>query len=295
MWKMKGVPMKAKKDILSIIIMVLLVVISVAGVLSLDFTKSYEVTNQFGDMIKMYGAGIYAYDSYLKAPIFIGTDICILVVLVPMLLKAYLQNNKEASDISRLRLLSVYAVAFYYAASISFGVSYNQFLLLYIALFTATLFGIFVLLRRITIIQLQFQATKGIYRFLMLSGIALIIAWLPDIIPTLINKTSLPLIEIYTTEITYILDMGIIAPLCLVSIYLLKRKDSLGTVLLAILFKACMIVGIMMIPQTICQVLSGFVLPLPVLLTKSGSFVLLGGFAIYFNHKLFGNLAKNKQ
>lgn len=270
--------------------MVLLVILSVAGILSLDFTKSYEVTNQFGDTVKMYGAGIYARDTYLKAPIFIGTDFCILFILVPLLLKAYLQNNKEASDISRLRLLSVYAVAFYYAASISFGVSYNQFLLLYIALFTATLFGMFALLRSIAMSKLQYQATMGVYRFLMLSGIALIVAWLPDIIPTLVNRTSLPLIEIYTTEITYVLDMGIIAPLCLVSMYLLKKKDSLGTVLLAILFKVCIIVGVMMIPQTICQVLSGFEIPLPVLLTKSGSFVLLGGFAMYFNYKLYEDL-----
>ena len=282
--------MRVKKDILSIIIMILLIIISVAGILSLDFTRGYEVTNQYGDIIKMYGAGIYAHDSYLRAPIFIGTDICILFLLVPLLLKAYLQNNKDASDISRLRLLSVYAVAFYYSASISFGVSYNQFILLYIALFAATLFGMFAILRKITVNQLQYQATKGVYVFLMLSGIALIVAWLPDIIPTLVNRTSLPLIEIYTTEITYVLDMGIIAPLCLVTMYLLKRKDSLGTVLLAVLFKACIIVGIMMIPQTICQMLSGFELPLPVLITKSGSFVLLGGFAMYFNYKLYKNI-----
>lgn len=282
--------MKGKRDILSIVIMALLIIISMAGIMSLDFTKSYEVTNQFGNQVMMYGAGIYAHDSYIKAPIFIGTDICILLILVPLLLRAYLQNKKEASDKSRLKLLSVYAVAFYYAASISFGVSYNQLLLLYIALFTTTLFGMFALLRDITMSKLQYQATKGVYRFLMLSGIALIVAWLPDIIPTLINQTTLPLIEIYTTEITYVLDMGIIAPLCLVSIYLLKRKDSLGTVLLAILLKACMIVGIMMIPQTICQVLSGFEMPLPAFLTKSGSFVLLGGFAMYFNHKLNKNI-----
>jgi hypothetical protein len=242
----------------------------------------------------MYGAGIYARDTYMKAPILIGTDFCILFILVPLLLRAYLQNNKEASDVSRLRLMSVYSVAFYYAASISFGVSYNQFILLYIALFAATLFGMFGLIRQISITGLQYEATKGVYRFLLLSGIALIIAWLPDIILTLINKTSLPLIEIYTTEITYILDMGIIAPLCLVSMYLLKKKDSLGTVLLAIIFKACMIVGIMMIPQTICQVLSGFEMPLPVLLTKSASFVLLGAFAMYFNHKLYRYLAVNR-
>ena len=287
--------MRGKKDILSILVMILLVIISLAGILSLDFTKSYEVTNQFGNTVKMYGAGIYAHDSYFKAPIFIGTDFCILFILVPLLLKAYLRNNKEASDVSRMRLLSIYGVAFYYAASISFGISYNQLLLLYIALFTTTLFGMFVLLRSMSINKLIFQASKGVYRFLMLSGIALIVAWLPDILPTLVKQTSLPLIEIYTTEITYVLDMGIIAPICLVSIFLLKRRDPLGTVLLAIMLKTCMLVGVMMISQTICQVLSGFEMPLPVLLTKSGTFVLLGGFAMYFNHKLYMDLREREK
>ena len=35
-------------------------------------------------------------------------------------------------------------------------------------------------------------------------------AWLPDIIPTLIKDSPLALIEVYTTEPTYVLDMGII-------------------------------------------------------------------------------------
>lgn len=138
--------------------------------------------------------------------------------------------------------------------------------------------------------ELNYEVTKGIGVFLILAGIALISAWMPDIIPTIISGTSLPLIEVYTTEITYVLDMGIIGPLCLVCLYLLKKKDKLGIVILASLLKACIIVGIMMIPQTICQILSGYEVILPVLIIKSGSFVLLGGFALYFNRKLYVGL-----
>lgn len=285
---------KTKRDIISIIVVGLLIIISMAGILSMDFSKSYEITNQYGSVVKIYGAGIYAHDSFMKAPIGIGTDFTILFVLVPMFLWTYLQNRKKASNITRLKLMTVYAVAFYYAASISFGVAYNQFHLLYIALFSCTLFGMFSILRSITITELKFKATRGINIFLVMSGVALIIAWMPDIIPTIITGSSLPLIEVYTTEITYVLDMGIIGPLCFISLYLLKKNDKLGIVILAALFKTCIIVGIMMIPQTICQILSGYDVALPILITKSGSFILLGGFALYFNNRLYKELKHNK-
>jgi hypothetical protein len=55
--------------------------------------------------------------------------------------------------------------------------------------------------------------TNGIKIFLFFCGLSLFVAWLPDIIASLINKKSLGLIEIYTTQITYVLDMAIISPL----------------------------------------------------------------------------------
>lgn len=282
--------MKKKTHFLLVITILLLIVIAAAGVLSLDFSKSYKITNQYGDVVEIYGNGIYAHDSFFKAPISIGTDMCILFVLVPLFISVYLQNLKESSNKVKLKLMSLYAVAFYYAASISLGVTYNQFHLLYIALFTCSLFGIFSVMRELKMEALNYTATKGMGVFLVMTGIALIAAWMPDIIPTLISGTTLPLIEVYTTEITYVLDMGIIGPLCLVCFSLLKKKDKLGIVILAPLLQACIIVGIMMIPQTICQILSGYELVLPVMITKSGSFVLLGGFAYYFNRKLYQGL-----
>ncbi|MDF2514200.1 MAG: hypothetical protein K0S04_4066 [Herbinix sp.] len=282
--------MKYRRDLLSIISIVFLIIISGTGILSIDFFKSYEVNNQFGEVIKMYGAGIYSHDSFFKAPIFIGTDLCILLVLVPLFIYSLLKNKKEHSNKSKLQLLSLYTVAFYYAASISFGVTYNQYHLLYIALFACTLFGLFSLVREIDSEAFHYKITKGVGAFLILAGTALIVAWLPDILTSILSNKPLALIQVYTTEITYILDMGIIGPLCLVCLYLLRKGDKLGIVILACLLKACIIVGIMMISQTMLQILSGYEILLPVLLTKSGSFVLLGGFALHFNIKLYKNL-----
>ena len=92
--------MEKEKDILSIVIIALLIVISATGVLSLDFSKSYEVANQYGDMVRMYGNGIYAHDSYFAAPIFIGTDFMILFIFVPWFIYTFLQNAKGSDNTS---------------------------------------------------------------------------------------------------------------------------------------------------------------------------------------------------
>lgn len=282
--------MKKKISLLPIITILLLCVTSVAGVLSMDFSKGYDVTNQYGTVIRIFGNGIYAHDSFFKAPISIGTDLCILFILVPLFIYTYISNISNSTNVSRVKLMSVYAVSLYYAASISFGVTYNRLHLVYITLFACSLFGMFSVLRTIQIDELNFKASIGNRVFLIMAGIALIIAWMPDIIPTVFNGKSLSLIEVYTTEVTYVLDMGIIGPLCLVCLYLLNKGDNLGTLLLAILFKACIIVGIMMAPQTICQILSGYEVALPVLIGKSASFVVLSGFALYFNRQLYSRL-----
>jgi hypothetical protein len=282
--------MKYGKDVLSIVSILLLIVISGTGVLFIDYSKFFEVTNQYGDIVKMYGSGIYAHDSFFKAPILIGTDICVLFGLVPLFIYSFLQNRNERSNRSKVKLLSVYAVAFYYATSICFGVTYNQYHLLYIALFSCTLFGLFSIVREIKLKELVYKVTTGVGLFLILAGTALIVAWIPDIVSSILSNKPLMLIEVYTTEITYVLDMGIIGPLCLICFYLLRKEDKLGIVILACLLKTCIIVGIMMLSQTACQILSGYEVTIPVLITKSGSFVLLGGFALYFNKKLYNEL-----
>ncbi|MDD6480730.1 MAG: hypothetical protein PUF65_00430 [Lachnospiraceae bacterium] len=278
--------MKRNKDILAVITILCMCITSITGIFSMNFEHAHDFVNQYGHTVKIFGYGIYANDSYFKAPISIGTDFCILFVLVPLFLYTYVQYRKKGDVISEIKLISVYAVAFYYGASIAFGVTYNQIFLVYVVLFTCSLFGMFVHIKRVRI-QQKITVTRGLSVFLIVAGIALIVAWMPDIISSLITGETLPLIGVYTTEITYVLDMGIISPLCFVCLYLLKKKEGLGVVLLSILLKLCIIVGIMVIPQTVCQVLSGIEMELPVLATKVLSFVALGGFALYFNKKMY--------
>ena len=58
--------------VLNILIIILLLIITIISICSFNTSHSYEFVNQYGDSIQMWGAGIYAHDSYFKAPIFIS-------------------------------------------------------------------------------------------------------------------------------------------------------------------------------------------------------------------------------
>lgn len=281
--------------ILIICIIMLLIIISVAGLLSFRTDRSYEIINQYGDTVRIFGNGIYAHDSYFKAPIFIGSDCTVLFIVVPMLIAALIKEINNRTVKSKLFLTAIIGTVLYYAASIAFGVTYNSFHLLYIGLFSCSLFALIVLIKSINTDKLRESQkwdlpTKGIGAFLIISGIGLFAAWLPDIITSLVSGKTLSLIEVYTTEITYVLDLGVISPLMFVCLFLLIQKDGLGDVVLAVLLQTYIIIGIMLPIQTLFQVLAGIAIPTPVLITKVGIFVTLAAFAMYFNLKLYKNL-----
>ncbi|MHB1483822.1 MAG: hypothetical protein ACYCYI_04075 [Saccharofermentanales bacterium] len=282
-------------DILGILTILLLAVITITGLLSFNTDHSYLITNQYGNEVRLFGSGIYAHDSYFKAPIFIGSDFTMLFLVVPLMAIALIKEVRDRTLKSKLYLTAINAVVLYYAMSIAFGIIYNSYHLLYIALFACSLFSLITLIIGLDTRALQNALSwelpsRGIRIFLIFSGISLFIAWLPDIVPTIISRTSLPLIEVYTTEITYVLDMGILSPLMFICLILLNKKDGLGSVILSIILSLCTIIGVMLPIQTAFQMMAGIDIPIPVLIIKVGIFVLLAAFAAYFNLKLFRSI-----
>lgn len=283
-----------KKDtILSvsfIITILLLLIITICGICSFDKTHSYQIINQYGNNVKIWGAGIYAHDSYFKAPIFIGSDLTILISVIPLAIVSFWKIKREESIEHYIRSFGVLSVLLYYSASLVFGVTYNNLHLLYIALFGICFYSVGVLFARLHTISVwhkeicTYPFTKGMKVFLLTAGIALFAAWLPDIITSIINGTSLELIEVYTTEITYVLDMGIVSPFIIITFCLLKRKNFMGYVFLRMSLQVCIVIGIMLPVQTLFQLLAGITIPLPALITKVLTFVMLALSAAFFDY-----------
>lgn len=279
-------------NILNILILLLLLIVSICGICSFNTACSYEAVNQYGETIQIWGAGIYAHDSYFKAPIFIGSDFTILICVVPLAIVTFFRIKKVSAIEYDIRMFGILSLLLYYSASQCFGVTYNRLHLVYIMLFGILFFSASRILMKLhtTSIQKQkvcsFHFTKGMKIFLLIAGVALVVAWLPDIITSIISGTSLDLIEVYTTEITYVLDMGIISPLIFITYCLVKNEYFIGYVLLRMIFQVCMVVGIMLPIQTFFQLAAGISIPIPALITKVFIFTLLAVFATFFDHRL---------
>lgn len=273
---------------LVLVLAVLLVIITGVGLLSFRLGYEFITVNQYGDTIKMFGYGIYAHDSYFKAPIFIGSDATMLFIVLPLLIWSLIRDIKHSTNQSKLILLSLVGVILYYATSIAFGITYNYLCLVYIALFSISLITLTMMIRSLDLntLRTSAQPIKGLRTFLIITGIALFGIWLMDIIPTWFNGKSLVLIETYTTEITYVIDMGIISPLIFIALHLIKKQDGLGDVIIAIILTLCVIMGLMLPIQTIFQLLAGIIIPIPVLVIKVGIFMVLALFAAYFNLRI---------
>lgn len=278
--------------IVTLLIIILSAITSLVGLLYTTEGNVFNFVNQYGDMVKIYGDGLYAHDSYFMAPIFRGTDFTIIFVAIPILIISLILDIRRKGLKNRILLTSAISVFTYYSASIAFGVTYNILHLVYIALFSSSFFGLIIAINSIDKRELKKNMGdklpfKGIYVFLTITGISLIVAWLPDIIKSLVLDRSLELIEIYTTQITYVLDMGIIAPAALICLFQLKKQKGIGYVLLPLLLTLCSVIGVMIPIQTVFQIKAGISIPIGAIITKSVTFIILALFAVYLNIKCF--------
>lgn len=279
-------------SVLNVVIILLSAIVTICGICSFHTEFSYNTVNQYGQSIKMWGAGVYSHDSFFKAPIFIGSDFTILIFILPFAVLTFVKMQLKPKLELYIQNLAVMSLLLYYSASIAFGVTYNHLHLLYIALFGACFYCVCFLFAKLNAAQInqekvcEYNIPKGVKTYLVILGVALFVAWLPDIITSLFNGTSLDLIEVYTTEITYVLDMGVISPLMFLILHLTNQGSFIGFVLLRIILKVCIGIGIMLPIQTAFQMMAGISIPIPALVTKVLIFVMLALFAAFFEHQL---------
>jgi len=278
---------------LSIFIIVLVIISSGFGLFYKSDGQPFDFINQYGDTVKIYGDGIYKNDSFFMAHIFKGTDFMALFAALPLMIIALIMDIKNNTIKTKLFLTAMIAYFLYYSVSYSMGVTYNVLHLVYLALFSCALYASILGFGFLKTYSIKMPAkiyTNGLKIFLVFCGISLFVAWLPDIIESLINKKSLGLIEIYTTQVTYVLDMAIISPLIFICLYNLSKNKNIGYILLGIILNMLSLVGIMVIFQTLFQNMAGIEMPIQATITKVGIFVLLAIAAIYYEIKLFKNI-----
>lgn len=247
---------------------------------------SFAVQNIYGQHVELFGDGIYAYNSIMKAATFKGTDMAVLFMIPLLLITTVLKEKSVKAEFLQTGLLSSFL---YYAASLAFGVSYNRLFSVYLLLFSASLFAFIFSLSNLIGSDnisgaLLNRKLYGTALYMIIAGCSVLV-WLTFIIPSIISVKPISNIEIYTTEPTFIFDLGIIFPVAVTCGFMLFKRKILGYKLTPVLLTLITMVGLCVICQTLVQLKVGIVIPLPQIIGMVATFVALGAISIILNVK----------
>lgn len=224
--------------IFTITIIVLSILASAAGIFLETEGEEFEFTTLRGEVVKIKGSGLYKYESVSMASQAIAQDIVTLVVGVPLLIVALalFKNNRLKG---KLLLAGTLGYFLYTYTTYAFLAAYNEFFLVYVVLFSLSLFSFIFTIQIIDIKRLSNRFSKKLPRkttavFSILLGLVILLMWLGRIIPSLIDG-SIPVgLESYSTLVIQALDIGIIIPIAIISAVLLLKNRPWGYLLTSI-------------------------------------------------------------
>jgi len=247
----------------------------------------------YGQTVEIYGQGLYRYDTLFKAPLLRGTDAVILFFAIPLLILAlFWARGKHLRG--RILLAGVLSFFVYNVTSLAFGVAYNNLFLLYLVYFPVSLFAFITACLSMDISELNRQVSPKFPR--RLTGIFLIIAgcsvfvWLLLILEAVFSGEVPHGIDSFATEVTYFLDLGLIAPTAFLSAYYLFHHKPAGYLLAAIILTLNAMIGPVALSQALMQQRAGVLVSLGEQMVFVGVFILTSLFSTLLLVALLRNI-----
>jgi hypothetical protein len=277
------------------LIAVLAIIIAGVGLFSQGGDGEFPFRTVYGDMVEIYGQGVYRHDSSFVAALFKGTDAVTLFAGIPLLLTGY-WLYRRGSLRGGIFLIGMLLYFLYLGVTYTFSAIFNSLFLVYTALFSASLFAVILALTSFDTQNLASKVTSGMPRrgiaiFMFVAGLGTLMLWLSELIGPLMTGQAPANLGPYTTMFTHGFDSAVITPACVITgVYLLKRKPF-GYLLAAPLLILCTLIGVVVIGQTISQTLAGFVFPIGVYIGMIGSWVVMGAFSVGLAIRFFRNIS----
>lgn len=208
-----------------------------AGLFFLAPGEPFEYTNHRGETVTINGRGLYYYDTVSTAAQEQGNDLVTLMVGLPLLAVSG-WSAFHGSMRGRLLLTGTLGFFLYTYMSMSMLTSFNGLFLIYVALFTLSLYAFILCLLAVDVMDLPSHFSKRLPRrfiavSLFLVGGFLTLAWLGRIMTALFRGQTPPL-ENTTTLVIQAMDLALIAPLAIIAGVLLLRRTAWGYLLASI-------------------------------------------------------------
>lgn len=270
--------------ILGVVIVVFSALAAGVGLFSRAGQGAFVFETLHGESIEMYGRGLYANESAFKAPILRGADAVILFIGIPSLIVALLLYRKGSLR-GGILLSGVFSCFLYNYASLAFGAAYNPMFLVYLVTFSASLFGFVLAFSSIDVRVLAGAISsrfphKGLATFVFIAGLSPVV-WLIDIVAGLLSGHVPANVSAYTTDVTAVIDCGVIIPAALLGSILLRRRKPMGYLLSSTVLILLVLIGLIVAGQSVMQILDGIVLTAGEVAAFVAPFVTLSLIAIW--------------
>ena len=200
--------------------------------------QPYLITSFRGEQVMINGHGLYYYDTVSTVAQMQGNDIIALVVGLPLLIISTWMAF-HGSLRGRLLLTGTMGFFLYTYMSMSMLTAYNALFLVYVALFTMSLYAFILCMLSFKLDELPHHFSEKLPRgwiagVLFAVGGFLFIAWIGRVVPELLHPETPAALENTTTRVIQAMDLALIVPLAVLSGILLLRKSAWGYLLASV-------------------------------------------------------------
>ena len=221
--------------ICTVLVILLSLVASLAGSLSYGLEHYRTVTTPRGEVVEVADAGIYRYS--VRALVTAGTpwDVVRLLVGIPVLLVSFIFHQRGSLRGTVLFVGSLASFLYQYLLW-TFDWAFNSLFLVYVALFSLSLWTLVFVLAGIDGAQVRAAIgkrfpVKTVASFSFTLSAMLVLKCLGEILPS-VSSTAMPAAATgYYTMVDQALDLGLLAPFGIVAGALLLKRESLGYLL----------------------------------------------------------------
>lgn len=229
------------------LIFVLTLFATLAGLWPAEGTP-YPLTTFRGEQVTINARGLYYWDTVSSAAQMQANDLVALTLGLPLLAVSF-WFMQRGSLRGRLLLTGTLGFILYTYITMAFGAHYNALFLVYVALFSLSLFAFVLMMMSFDLQTLPTHFSEKLPRgwiagLLFFAAAFLSLAWLGRILPTLPSTflslwekggvQSVPALDNVTSMFIQAMDLGIVVPTCLLSGILLLRRRAWGYLLASV-------------------------------------------------------------
>ncbi|HNQ93532.1 MAG TPA: hypothetical protein PKK96_08075 [Anaerolineales bacterium] len=217
-------------------IILLTLLATLAGLLPGD-GQPFPLTNFRGEQVTINARGLYYWDTVSSAAQMQANDLVTLALGLPLLAISFWLSLRGSLR-GRLLMTGTLGFILYTYITMCFGAAYNKLFLIYVALFSLSLFAFILSMTSFDLKTLPSHFSDKLPRgwiagLLFFAAAFLSLAWLGRIAATF-APNSIPVLENTTSMFIQAMDLGLIVPLCVMSGVLLLRRRAWGYLLASI-------------------------------------------------------------